>query len=95
MQYHKNPAFNENMLRPVPCWTIDRLADIVNKSGAASADYAEPEDVENLCAKCVATAEKWAQTADRLWNEAHGCATCPECAAVQEEANNMVASAAK
>ena len=96
MQYHKNQPFNENMLRPCPLLdNPDRLADIVNKSGAASTDYAEPEDVENLCAKCVATAEKWAQTADRLWNEAHGCATCPECATVQEEANNMVASAAK
>lgn len=96
MQYHKNQPFNENMLRPCPLLdNPDRLTDIVNKSGATSTDYAEPEDVENLCAKCVTTAEKWAQTADRLWSETHGCATCSGCAVVQEEANNMVASVAK
>jgi MoaA/NifB/PqqE/SkfB family radical SAM enzyme len=97
MQYHKNQPFNENMLRPCPLLdNPGRLTEIIKKSGALSTDYVEPEDVENLSAKCVPTAEKWAQTADRLWSESHGCAACSGCAAAQtEEPNNKIAYAAR
>jgi len=97
MQYHKNQPFNENMLRPCPLLdNPGRLTEIIKKSGALSTDYVEPEDVENLSAKCVPTAEKWAQTADRLWSESHGCAACSGGAAAQtEEPNNKIAYAAR
>jgi MoaA/NifB/PqqE/SkfB family radical SAM enzyme len=95
MQYHQNQPFNENMLRPCPLLdNPDRLTAIVKASGATSTDYTEPEDVEKLCGKCVTTSEKWAQTANRLWSETHGCAACSGCVAAQEE-TVKVASVAK
>lgn len=92
MQYHQNQPFNENMLRPCPLLdNPDRLAAIVNASGATSTDYIEPEKVEDLCGKCVATAEKWALTANRLWSETHDYSTCLE-EKVQQEINANVMS---
>ena len=86
MQYHKNQPFNENMLRPCPLLdNPGRLTKMVKLSGAGSTDYIEPENVESLSAKCLPAAEKWALTADRLWNETHGCAACSECAAFSSE----------
>jgi len=96
MQYHQNQPFNENMLRPCPLLdNPDKLTAIVKTSGATSTDYTEPEDVEELCGKCVTTAEKWAQTANRLWSETHGCTSCSGCAAAQEETTVKVASVAR
>lgn len=96
MQYHRNQPFNENLLRPCPLLdNPDRLTEMIKKSGAASTDYIEPEDVENLTAKCVPTAERWARTADRLWSETHDCAACSGCAAAREEkTDDKVASLA-
>jgi hypothetical protein len=85
MQYHKNQPFNENMLRPCPLLdNPGRLTEMVKKSGAVSTDYIEPEDVETLSAKCMTAAEKWVQPADRLWNESHGHAACPDCTAADK-----------
>jgi MoaA/NifB/PqqE/SkfB family radical SAM enzyme len=79
-QYRKNQPFNDNMLRPCPLLDNPaRLAEMVEKSGAASTDFIQPEDVRSLSAKCMDAAEKWAQTADRLWSESHGCTTCSGC----------------
>ena len=76
MQYRQNQPFNENMLRPCPLLdNPDRLTAIVKASGARSTDYSEPENVEELCGKCVATAGKWAPTADRIWSETHDYST--------------------
>lgn len=73
MEYSQNQPFNENMLRPCPLLdNPNRLTAIVKASGARSTDYTEPESVNDLCGKCVAVAEKWASTADRLWSETHG-----------------------
>jgi MoaA/NifB/PqqE/SkfB family radical SAM enzyme len=73
MQYHKNQPFNGNLLRPCPLLdNPERLIEMVKQSGAASTDLIEPEDVRDLCGKCVNTAGKWAVTADRLWAESHG-----------------------
>lgn len=68
MGYHDNQPFNDNMLRPCP--VLDnpgRLTDIVEKSGAKSTDYQNLESAKEFSDKCVETAEKWTQVADRLW----------------------------
>lgn len=79
MQYHDNQPFNENHLRPCPLLdNPGRLSKMVDASGAKSTDFIKPEDVHKLSEKCVDTAEKWAITADRLWNEGRGCANCAE-----------------
>ena len=75
--YQEAQPFNENHLRPCPL--LDNpgaLARIVEKSGAHSTDLEAPEDVNELTAKCVEKAEKWAVTADRIWACSQNCATC-------------------
>ncbi len=68
MQYYESQPFNENMLRPCPLLdNPEHLARMVEASGARSTEAANPEDVRALCAKCEGTAERWAQTAGRLW----------------------------
>ncbi|MEL7654874.1 MAG: radical SAM protein [Bacillota bacterium] len=70
MQYRKNQPFSENFLRPCPLLdNPGKLAEMVHASGAFSTDLQHPEDVDELCARCVETAEKWKETADRLWHE--------------------------
>ncbi len=70
MQYYEGQPFNGNMLRPCPLLdNPERLARMVDASGARSTEAADPEDVHALCAKCVETAARWAETADRLWAE--------------------------
>ncbi|MPM20780.1 Coenzyme PQQ synthesis protein E [bioreactor metagenome] len=81
MAYRRNQPFNENMLRPCP--VLDnpgRLADMVNETGAICTDYVEQESAEDYCNKCVDTAQKWAVTAARLWEESgHSCSDCNSC----------------
>jgi len=80
MQYHKNQPFNDNHLRPCPLLdNPERLREIVEATGASSTDLIKPENVQDLSAKCVNAAEKWAVTAERLWAESHGCAGCTKC----------------
>lgn len=70
MEYHKNQPFNENMLRPCPLLdNPERLAQMVHASGAASTDLQHPEDVDELCGRCVHAAEGWKINADRLWSQ--------------------------
>ena len=72
MAYRNNQPFNENHLRPCP--VLDnpgRLTDMVCESGAHSTDLMKPERAEDYCAKCRATAEKWAPVADELWEKEH------------------------
>ncbi len=72
MQYRKNQPFNENHLRPCPLLdNPGRLTNMVKESGAESTDLIHPEDVEDLCAKCLNAAENWKPVADRIWNETH------------------------
>ncbi|HPO78076.1 MAG TPA: radical SAM protein, partial [Thermoclostridium caenicola] len=86
MQYHKKQPFNDNHLRPCPLLdNPERLVEIVEASGAVSTDFINPEDVYDLSAKCVNTAERWAQTADRIWSESHEYAGCTECPAGAEK----------
>jgi len=84
-QYHKNQPFNENLLRPCPLLdNPGRLTEMVEVSGAKSTDLMKPEDVRDLSEKCVDAAEKWAESAERLWNESHNCAECTRCSATQK-----------
>ena len=72
MAYRNNQPVNENHLRPCP--VLDnpgRLTDMVCESGAHSTDLMKPERAEDYCAKCRATAEKWAPVADELWEKEH------------------------
>lgn len=70
MQYHDNQPFNDNHLRPCPLLdNQDRLAEMVEKSGAVSTDLQNPENARFLCAKCDRAAKNWAPVADTLWND--------------------------
>ena len=81
--YHDNQPFNDNMLRPCPMLeNPQRIKELVQKTGAVNTDYESPETVEALSDKCVSYAENWAPTAEKLWEESHGCAHCAgKCAA--------------
>ena len=77
MAYHDHQPFNENHLRPCPL--LDNpgaLSEMVDSSGAHSTDLQNPEDVHSLSDKCVEKAEKWAVTADRLWQCSGHCTSC-------------------
>lgn len=81
MAYRKGQPFNENHLRPCPLLdNPERLAQMVKESGAHSTDLTSPEEVDDLTGKCKDTAEKWAVTAEKLWQESHPCAHCAGCA---------------
>ena len=68
MEYRKNQPFNENFLMPCPLLdNPDKLTAMVHASGADSTDLQHPEDVDELCGKCVHAAANWKITADRLW----------------------------
>lgn len=70
MQYHHNQPFNNNHLRPCPLLDNPyRLKDMVEASGAYSTDMKKPENVQDLCQKCVKAGEDWAVTAERLWTK--------------------------
>lgn len=80
MGYHDNQPWNGNMLRPCP--VLDnpgRLTEIVEKSGAKSTDYKNPESAKELSDKCVETAAKWKPVAERLWQASSKCAACGKC----------------
>ena len=77
MAYHNNQPFNENHLRPCPLLdNPGRLTEMVESSGAFSTDLQNPEDVRELSEKCEEKAEKWAITADKLWQCSHNCQHC-------------------
>lgn len=74
-QYHKGQPFNHNHLRPCPLLdNPEKLRNMVKNSGAHSTQPLDPEDVEELTAKCMAPAQKWAVKADEIW-DAH-CLGC-------------------
>ena len=70
MEYRKNQPFNENFLRPCPLLdNPEKLAGMVHASGAKSTDLQHPEDVDELCGRCMHAADAWKITADKLWYE--------------------------
>lgn len=67
-EYAAHQPFNTNHLRPCPL--LDNpgmLAAMVKASGAHSTQPVDKEDVDELTAKCVSAAEKWAPVSERLW----------------------------
>ncbi len=79
MGYHDNQPFNENMLRPCP--VLDnpgRLTELVERSGAKSTDYQNPESAKEFSDKCVDAVKQWAPVAKRLWCKG-SCGSCKNC----------------
>ena len=77
MAYHDGQPFSDNLLRPCPL--LDNqgaLAKMVKESGAKSTDLQNPEDVDQLTAKCVPAADQWQPVADELWRCSGHCAGC-------------------
>jgi len=67
-QYAINQPFNENHLRPCPLLdNSGKLAEMVKAAGAYSTQPIDREDVDDLTAKCVQAAERWAPVAEKLW----------------------------
>lgn len=76
--YQAGQPFNDNMLRPCPLLdNKNRLAEMVEASGAKSTDLEHPEDVRDLCGKCAEAADRWAPVADNLWSQGHWIAHNP------------------
>ena len=72
LEYQKAQPFNDNHLRPCPMLeNPEKLREIVKKSGAKSTDMEAPENVDDLCDKCVKYAEEWAPVADKQWASNH------------------------
>ena len=58
---------------------LEKLREMVARTGAASTDLQSPETAEHLCAKCDGYAAAWDGTARRLWACGRSCARhCPE-----------------
>jgi MoaA/NifB/PqqE/SkfB family radical SAM enzyme len=83
MEYRKGQPFNENFLRPCPLLdNPERLAAMVHASGAESTDLQHPEDVDELCSRCIHAAESWKIKADHLWYQEDPSA--PESVAINQ-----------
>lgn len=67
-EYRKGQPFNDNHLRPCPMLeNPEKLREIIHKTGAASTDLIESEDVDTLCGKCDEFAYEWKPVADEIW----------------------------
>jgi MoaA/NifB/PqqE/SkfB family radical SAM enzyme len=70
MQYRRRQPFNSNMLRPCPMLeNPENLPDMVEKAGAKSTDFTDPESAKHLTDKNVEYAKAWAPVADEIWAE--------------------------
>jgi len=68
MEYFNNQPFSDNMLRPCPLLDNEgALAQMVKRSKAHSTDVNDPEDVDELTAKCKNAAAAWKPVADEIW----------------------------
>ncbi len=77
MAYHDGQPFSDNLLRPCPL--LDNqgaLAKMIRATGAHSTDLQNPEDVDDLTAKCIPAADAWQPVADALWACSGHCAGC-------------------
>ncbi|AET69169.1 putative Fe-S oxidoreductase [Desulfosporosinus orientis DSM 765] len=69
-QYRENQPFNQNHLRPCPLLdNPDKLAMMVNKSGAHSTQQLDMETVEELTEKVYNLSVSWGDVADSLWEQ--------------------------
>ena len=70
MEYRRKQPFNENHLRPCPLLdNPDALKEMVHNSCACSTQPIDKEDVDDLTEKCKEIAERWGETAERLWTK--------------------------
>ena len=68
--YQAAQPFNENLLRPCPILdNPGELAQMVERSGAASTNPVDGEEAADLCAKCADVARAWEPVANRLWED--------------------------
>lgn len=68
--YRKGQPFNENPFRACPILDNPlKLQQIVQATGAYSTEMSAPEPIENLVAKTLPISEKWANTAQDLYND--------------------------
>ena len=68
MAYRHGQPFNENHLRPCPMLeNPEKLREIVKSTGAHQTNVEAPEEVDELCDKCVDYASCWKSTADEIW----------------------------
>lgn len=73
-------SVNENMLRPCPMLeNPERLRSMVKATGAVNTDYDSPESVDHLCDKTTPYADRWKETADKLWSGPCDCTGCSGC----------------
>ena len=67
--YRENAPFNKNYMRPCPVLDCPEMIEqMVKESGAHSTDFLKPEPVEDLTARTKPVSEKWAETADPIWD---------------------------
>lgn len=70
MAYREGQPFNENHLRPCPMLeNPEKLAEMIQRTGAKSTDLQSPESAEELCGKCISYANVWREKAESLWEE--------------------------
>lgn len=70
MAYHNGQPFNENHLKPCPMLeNPEILRKMVHETGAHSTDLQSPEEVDSICNRCTKYADKWTDTAERLWEK--------------------------
>ena len=58
---------------------------MVKRSGAHSTDMQQPESTDDVFRRCKPYADQWTPTADRLWDESHGCASCAGCTSCSDK----------
>lgn len=68
MAYHHGQPFNDNHLRPCPMLeNPEILRKLVKETGAHQTNDEAPEEVDELCNKCVDYASKWESVANSIW----------------------------
>lgn len=71
-EYRKAQPFNNNHLRPCPCFdNPEKLRMMVNNAKAKSTQLNDNESVENYTGKCELQAANWASVSDQLWKWEH------------------------
>ncbi|GHU62214.1 radical SAM protein [Clostridia bacterium] len=67
--YKENQPFNGNYMSPCPVLdNPEAIEKMVTETGAHSTDFLKPEPVGELTARTRPVAEKWAETANPVWD---------------------------
>lgn len=71
-QYRARWPFTDNLLEPCPMLeNPEILPEMVHAANAPCTDHAQPESVEDLCARTTPYAQAWDSKATELWLEEH------------------------